>query len=87
MEDICFPKIYFADWRKPNSFNHIKNSLKWLETQAVVQQMVWPSHRLSIGIMEPDWDYMERLEQLGLPKSTQELWQVLKDVCNSIPAK
>ena len=65
----------------------IKNFTEWQEEQGVLKQMAWPPQSPDLSITESVWDHMKRQETLRQIKSAEELWQVLWDAWNNLPAK
>ena len=64
----------------------MKNYLQRKE-QEVLEVMVWPPQSPDLNIIEFVWDSMKRQKYLRQPSSTGDLWLVLQDVWNNLPAE
>lgn len=65
----------------PNIQPVIENYLNRQEEQVVLQQMVWFPQSPHLSVMESVWDFtgLHQEEAAETQKSTEELWQLLKD--------
>ena len=57
------------------------------KNRKVLEVMVWPPQSPDLNIIESVWDYMKRQKDLRKPTSTEDLWLVLQDVWNNLPAE
>ena len=64
----------------------IKNYLQCKEEQEVLEVMAWPPQSPDLSIIESVWDNMKRQKDLRKPTSTEDLWLLLQDVWNNLPA-
>ena len=48
--------------------------------------MEWPPQSPNLNILESIWDHLEREKIEKQPKSGEELWAVLQNAWNNIPA-
>ena len=65
----------------------IKNYLQRKEEQEVLEVMAWPPQSPDLSIIQSVWDNMKRRKDLRKPRSTEDLWLVLQDVWNNLPAE
>ena len=49
--------------------------------------MAWPPQSPDLNIIESVWDNMKRQKDLRKPTSTEDLWLVIQDVWNNLPAE
>ena len=64
----------------------IKRYLGRKEEQGALQLMQWPPQSPDLNIIEQVWDHLDREKVQKQPKSVEELWKVLKNAWNTIPA-
>lgn len=82
------PKFILQHDNDPkHTANVIKNYLQRKEEQEVLEVMVWPPQSPDLNIIESVWDFMKRQKDLRKPTSTEDLWLVLQDVWNNLPAE
>ena len=65
----------------------IKNYLQRKEDQEVLEVVAWPPQSPDLSIIESVWDNMKRQKDLRKPTSIEDLWLVLQDVWNNLPAE
>lgn len=65
----------------------IQNYLQRKEVQEVLEVMAQPPQSPDLDIIECVWDDMKRQKDVRKPTSTEDLWLVLKDVWNDLPAE
>ena len=49
--------------------------------------MIWPPQSSDLNIIKSVRDYIKRQKDLRKPTSTEDLWLVLQDVWNNLPAQ
>lgn len=82
------PKFILRQNNDPkHTANVIKNYFHHKEEQEVLAVKVWPPQSPDLNIIESVWDYMRRRRDLRKPTSTEDLWLVLQDVWNNLPAE
>src|SRR4029434_6967919 len=81
-------KCILQQYNNPkHTANVIKNYLQRKEEQKVLEVMVWPPQSPDLNIIESVWDYMKRQKDMREPTPTEDLWLVLQDVWNNLPAE